>query len=212
MSRMRLVGAALVACGTLCAALAIAKDITTKKMVIKDNATHPEKRSVMVLSKDPTVLFSDAVAPDSAGAALHIYSATDDFCAILPGGSGWTSNKKHTLWKYKSKTTKNSAQIKNGHLQITIKSNVGFSLLDNGTQGTVNAQAKFGSGTKLCMRCTGNKKDTGKVFQGNDCVAAPCDTEPSICDPTVTTTTTSSTTSTTTPSAGIVLKLSLIHI
>lgn len=205
MSRIRLVGVAVVACGTLCAALAIAKDITTKKMLIKDNA-NTAKRSVQVLSKDPTVLFSDAIAPDSAGAALHIYSATDDYCAILPGGSEWTVNKKHTLWKYKNKLTKNSAQIKNGHLQITIKSNVGFSLLDNGTQGTVNAQAKFGLGTKFCMRCTGNKKDSGKVFQGQDCVAAPCDAEPSICDPTATTTTTSSTTSTTTPPPGIVLK------
>jgi len=195
--------------------LAMANDISTKAMVIKDN-TDTTKRSVQVQSKDLSVGVGDAGDPGTNGLALHVYSATDDFCATLPGGLEWTT-KAGKYWKYKNKATKNSAQIKAGGLKVQIKSGVTYSLLDNTTQGTVNAQVQFGvgTGTRFCMRCTGNKADTAKKFQGKDCVAAACDAEPSSCPPTTTTiTSTSTSTSTSTtcppgPPPALVLKGSL---
>jgi hypothetical protein len=200
----RLVGVSAALLVIASPALSGAADISTKKLLIKDNAV-AAKRRISVLSKDTGVQFSAADAPDTNGASLHAYSATDDFCVILgPGalaaGTGWKKTK--SSWQYKSKATKNSAQIKNGKLRVMIKSGVSFTLADNGTQGAVNVQVQFGTGTRYCMRCSAPKKDDTKKFLGKDCAAAACDPEPSFCSslgPTTTTTTTTSTTTSTAP-------------
>ena len=176
-----------------------ADDISAKKILIKDNAD-ATKRQVMVLSADASIAFADAVDPAAHGAALHVYSATEDFCAILPAGAEW-SNKKNKVWKFKSKATKTAAQLKAGRLFVTVKSGVTFTL-DEGTQGTVNAQVQFGAGTRFCLRCSGNKKDDAKKFLGKNCTAAACDAEPSSCEPPVGTTTTSTTSTPTTSVPG----------
>src|SRR5215813_13980355 len=80
--------------------LAMANDISTKAMVIKDN-TDTTKRSVQVQSKDLSVGVGDAGDPGTNGLSLHLYSATDDFCATLPGGVEWTT-KAGKYWKYKN--------------------------------------------------------------------------------------------------------------
>jgi hypothetical protein len=180
-----------------CVGQASAEDISAKKVSIKDNAD-PAKRQVQAQSADAGVLLVEADNPGANGASIHVYSATDDFCAILPASAtDWSTNGK--VWKYKNKTTKNSAQIGDGKLKVKIKSNVGYSLADDGTQGIVNVQVQFGDlGTRYCMRCSGNKKDDEGKFIGTDCAAAICDAEPSICDPNTTTTTTSTTSTSTT--------------
>jgi len=171
-----------------------AADISTKSLSIKD--TDPTKRQVSVSSADLAVTYADADDPGTNGATLHVYSATDDLCAVLPGGLLWKNTG--TKWKFKDKATRNSAQVKDGKLSVKIKSNVTFTL-DEAQQGTVNAQLQFGTGTKYCMRCTGNKKDEPGKFSAKACVAAACDPEPAGCPPPPpTTTTTSTTTSTTT--------------
>jgi hypothetical protein len=191
----------------VCAAQANAEDISAKKISVKDNAD-PAKRQVQIQSSDSGVLLIEADNPDVNGASIHVYSATDDFCAVLPSGADWSTNGK--LWKYKNKLSKNSAQIGDGKLKVKIKSNVDYSLADDGTQGVVNVQVQFGDlGTRYCMRCSGNKKDDEGKFIGSDCVAAICDAEPSICDPNTTTTTTptTSTSTTTVPQVpGVVLQ------
>jgi hypothetical protein len=190
MSKIRLAGISALALVSVCATLARATDISAKKIFIK------ESKQVQVLSVDSGVHFADAVDPAANGASLHVYSATDDLCVTLPSGADW-KNKKNKLWKYKSKATKNSAQLKDGKLLITIKSGVTYTLSDNGTQGAVNAQAQFGTGTRFCMRCTGAKKDTASKFLGKNCVAAPCSPEPSACGSATTPTTIVGATSTT---------------
>src|SRR5512143_2234583 len=110
------------------ATLALAADISTKKMSIKDN-TNPARRQVQVQSKDPAVMFSAADDPGTNGAAVHVYSATDDFCVTLAGGAAWKN--KGTSWKYADKLTKNGAQVKDGKLSVKIKSGVTFTLADN---------------------------------------------------------------------------------
>jgi hypothetical protein len=186
MAKTRSVGIAMVALATVCATLARAEDISTKKLFIKDHKTDPAKRQVQVQSKDGGVQFSEAGDPGTHGASLHVYSATDDFCVTLPSGAEWKN--------------------KDGNLLVKIKSGVTYTLVDNGTQGTVNAQVQFGTGTRYCMRCMGNKKDEALKFLGKDCAAAPCDSEPSICDPLATTTTTTPASTTTLQSGGTVLK------
>src|SRR5262245_15842479 len=133
MSKIRL-GIALVIVGT---ALAGAADVTTKKLLIKDQAD-PAKRQMQLQSKDLGVQYSQAGDPGTNGAALHVYSATDDFCLIPPGGPEW--GNKTTKWQYKSKATKNALQIKDGRIVVKIKSGVTYTLADDGTQGAVNAQ------------------------------------------------------------------------
>jgi hypothetical protein len=202
MMTIRLVGISAIALVAVCATLARAEDISAKKVFIKDNAD-ATKRLIQAQSVDVGVQFSEADDPSANGAALHVYSATDDFCAILPPGTDWVS-KNNKVWKYKNKGTKNTAQVKNGKLAVKIKAGVTYTLSDNGTQGTVNVQVQFGAGTRYCMRCTGNKKDEAFKFLGKDCVAAACDAEPSSCNPPIPTTTTSTmgiptTTSSTTP-------------
>ncbi|HXJ37154.1 MAG TPA: hypothetical protein VMS22_24260, partial [Candidatus Eisenbacteria bacterium] len=190
---------------TVGAALAGAADVTTKKLFIKDNAD-ASKRQIQVLSKDPSVLPSQAGDPATNGAALHVYSATDDFCLVLPGGSQWANKKGN--WLYKNKSTKNQLQLKNSKIVVKIKSGVTYTLSDNTTQGTVNAQLQFGTGTRYCMHCTGNKKDEALKFLAKDCAAAPCDPEPSACESV--TTTTGGGTTTTMPSGGSILKGALV--
>jgi hypothetical protein len=204
MSKIRLIISGIVVV-TMAVALASAADITTKKLFIKDNA-NPAKRVIQVLSKDTTIAFSQADDPATNGAALHVYSATDDYCLVLPGGPEWQSKK--SKWQYKNKTTKNALQIKDGKIIVKIKNDT-FPLSANGTQGMVNAQLQFGTGTRFCMRCPG-KKDDAKKFLGKDCVAAACDPEPSVCavgsGTSTTTVVGASTTSTTgcTPSGSVV--------
>lgn len=187
MSRILLGSIAVLGILGLAVAGARAADVTTKNMLIKDNPT-PTKRLVQVQSKDLSILGTDAGDPGTNGATLHLYSATDDYCAVLPPGSEWKLKKGK--WTYKGLLTKNTATIKDKLLLMKIKANVGYTLADNGTQGTVNAEVQFGNGTRFCMRCTGNKADTVKKFQGKDCAAAACDPEPSACPPPTTTTTT----------------------
>ncbi len=206
MSTMRLV--AVLAVGiTASATFARAADISTKKMFIKDNAD-AAKRQVAVMSNDAAIKFSDADDPATNGASLHLYSTTDDFCVTLPAGSDWVS-KKNKLWKFKDKSTKDSAQVKDGKLLVSIKSGVTFTLADNGTQAAVNAQLQFGTGTRYCMRCTASgKKNSAKKFLATNCAAAACDAEPSSCGSSGSSTTTttasgaSSTTATTLGSGG----------
>ena len=180
MSKIGRVGISTLMLLTASAAVARADDITTKKLFIKDS-TDPTKRQVQIQSIDPNVLISKVDDPGLHGAAFHFYSATDDFCMILSPGSDWV-NKSNKVWKYKNKATKNAAQVKDGKLGIKIKSGVTYTLADNGTQGTVNAEVQFGTGTRYCMRCTGNKKDDGSKFLGSACVTAACDPEPSACE------------------------------
>jgi len=196
MSKTWLATISTIALMTVSPAFAHAKDISAKKISIKDNA-NPAKRQVAVQSTDAGVLLTEADDPGANGASLHVYSATDDFCAILPAGANW----KHTSsqWKYANKATKTSAHVGNGKLVVKVKSGVTYTLADNGTQGTVNVQVQFGSGTRYCMRCSAAKKDNGKKFLAKGCAAAACDPEPSVCNPSSTTTTpTSTTTSSTT--------------
>jgi hypothetical protein len=195
---------ALIVAGT---ALARADDISAKKLSIKDAS--PAKRQLQVQSSDGGVTLSGADDPGTNGAAIHVYSATDDFCAILPAGAGW--QHKNSGWKYKSKATKASAQVGDGKLSVKLKSGVTYTLGDNGTQGTVNVQVQFGTGTRYCMKCVTAKKNTAKKYQAKACAPAACDPEPSVCNPSASTTTTTVTgTSTTTsncPSTpGTVLK------
>src|SRR5437867_2665252 len=204
MSRIWLAAISTVALMTISPAFAHAKDISAKKLSIKGNA-NPAKRQVAVLSTDAGVLLTEADDPGANGASLHVYSATDDFCAILPAGPSW----KHTSsqWKYANKATKSAAHVGDGKLAFKIKSGVTYTLADNGTQGTINVQAQFGSGTRYCMRCSAAKKDNAKKFFAKGCAAAACDPEPSVCNPSSTTTTT--TIPTCAPSGGQVVKGSL---
>jgi hypothetical protein len=195
MSRIWLVSITAIAIAFSFVNSAEAEDITTKKLLIKDN-TNVAKRQVQVQSKDVGVTLAEADDPSLLGAAVHLYSATDDYCVILPAGPDWSTNGKK--WKYKNRTTKNKAQVGDGKLRVKIKSGVTYSLIDNGVQGVVDTQVQFGAGTRYCMRCTGNKKDESTKFQAKDCAAVPCGAEPTICDSTVTTTTTTTSTTTTT--------------
>ena len=135
----------------LCSALVSAEDIAARRILIKDDAD-PTKRHVQVQSKDAGVQDSEAGDPGANGAALHLYTATDDFCAILPGGADWKNIG--TQWKYKNKATRNVAQVKNGKLLVKIRSAVTFTIADDSMQGPVNAQVQFGNGTRYCMKCT----------------------------------------------------------
>lgn len=216
MSKIRVVAMSALAALVASAGVVRAEDVSAKKIQIKDHLTKPEKRQIQVQSADLGITPADVGDPGTNGASLHVYSATDDFCATLPAGAEW--KVKNDKWTYKSKVTKNSAQVKAGKLLVKIKSGVTFTLADNTTQGTVNAQVQFGTGTRFCLKCPGNKKDEATKFLGKDCVAAPCDAEPPSCDPPGTTTTTSTTSAPTTtgapgttttstiPSGGVVLQ------
>ncbi len=159
-------------------ALVHAVDISAKKVSIKDNA-NVAKRQIQVQSNDGNVTLAGADTPGTNGAAIHVYSATDDFCAILSSGPNWKSTS--SVWKYANKATKNSAQVGNGKLSVKIKSGVTYTLADNGTQGPVNVQVQFGSGTRYCMRCSVAKKNNAKKYLAKGCAAAACDPEPSVC-------------------------------
>jgi len=184
------------------AAVAPAADVSTKKILIKDNAD-TTKRQVLVLSKDAGVAFADADTPSVGGASVHIYSATDAYCAILPPGANWKSPGGNK-WKYKDAASKNIAQIKDGRILVKIKEDtLDYSLADNAPpgQGAVNVQVQFGTGTRYCMRCGGTVvKDDAAKFLAKDCAATACDAEPGSCDPPNPTTTTSTSTSSTTTS------------
>jgi hypothetical protein len=196
MSKSWLAGIALV---TVCAGVAPAANISTKKLSIKD-AADVSKRQIQILSVDPGVLYSAAGNPSANGASVHVYSATDDECVIFPAGASPIWKNTTTKWQFKSKTTKNAVQIKNAKLIVKLKTGVTYSLADNMTQGAVNALVQFGTGTQFCMRCTGNKKDNASKFIGTACAAATCDPEPSPCVPPIPTTTTSTSTTTSTTS------------
>ena len=180
---------------SLSAALARAEDISTKSLSIKDK--DPLKRQISVSSADLGISYTDdGDDPATNGAQLHIYSATDNFCADLEPGLNWKDNGSKK--KYKNKITRNSAQIKDGKLSVKIKSNITYTL-DELTQGAVNVQVQFGSGTRFCMRCpTGNKKDEPGKYSAKACLLGACDAEPAC--PAPPTTTTSTTTTTTTSS------------
>jgi hypothetical protein len=172
----------------------VGEDVSTKSMTIIDNVVYPTKRKVIVQSLDPEVELSEAGDPSTNGASLHIYSSTDDFCAVLaPSATNW--KLKGGQWKFKAMGVKNSASIKNGKLVFKVGQDVTYSLADNGSQGPVNAVVQIGGGVRYCMRCTTPIKNDTKKYLDKLCTAAPCDAEPSSC-PTTTTTTTSTTTTT----------------
>lgn len=158
-----------------------AENISTKTLSVKDNAD-PAKRMVTLQSRDLGVTYTDAGAPDVDGAWVHVYSDTDDHCSYLAPGLDWTAN--NDIWKYKNKSTKDQAQLRDGKLQIKLRSSVAFSLADDMTQGAVHVQAQFGAtGVRYCMTCDAPIKDDVKMFRAKDCVAAACDDEPSLCGP-----------------------------
>src|SRR6266705_5264619 len=128
MSRFWLAGTSALALVIVCAALARAADISAKKILIKDN-TDATKRQVLVLSGDVGVQLIQADDPGTNGAAIHVYSTTDDFCVNLPAGADWENTG--SLLKYKNTTTKNSARIGDGKLLVKIKSGVTYSLADS---------------------------------------------------------------------------------
>jgi hypothetical protein len=202
---MKAVGIAALAM-VFAAGTSYAGDISAKKMLVKGNAD-PAKKQLQVQSSDASVTFTDAVDPDVEGAAIHVYSATDELCYVIPGGADWTE-KVGKSWKYKNKLTKNQIQIQDGKLQVKLRS--GVALTPSNPEGTYNVQVQLGDlGEKFCMKCTGASvtKDDDKKFQGKDCVAAVCDAEPPGCDTNVTTTTSTTTTSTTLPALpGTILK------
>ncbi|MFN2427432.1 MAG: hypothetical protein ABR587_13410 [Candidatus Binatia bacterium] len=207
MKRITIAGVSAALLVTMCTGPALADDVSTKKLQIKDHAD-PAKRQVQVFSKDAGVLYTDANNPGTDGMSIAVYSATDDLCIVLPGGPEWTE-KAGKSWKYKNKVTKNQAQIADGKLQVKIRSGVSFTLADDFPQDAVNVKVQFGNlGESFCMRCAAPlSKDDAKKFLGKDCIAAACDVEPALCDPTVTTTTTTSTTTTTLPALpGTILK------
>jgi hypothetical protein len=195
MSKIRLVALSALALVTAMAGTVRAEDVSAKKILIKDNA-NPAKRQLQLQSADPGVLSAEADDPITNGASIHVYSATDAQCVLLPGGPEWTLKKG--LWKYNNKITKNQVQMKDGKLIVKLKSGITYSLIDNGTQGAVNAQVQFGpAGSRYCMRCTATK-DTATQFMGKNCAATPCDAEPGSCSPVTTTSTTSTPTTSTT--------------
>ena len=193
-----IVGASALALLIIGAGRGRAEDVSTKTLSIKD--TDPAKRQIAVSSADPNVAYTEAVNPGANGATLHIYSATDDFCAVLDPGLLWKDTG--SKWKFKDKATRNSAQIKDGKFSVKIKSGITYTL-NEAQQGTVNAQVQFGigTGTKYCMHCTTAKNDEPGKFTAKGCVAAACDAEPSACPQPPTTTTTSSTTTSSTTTA-----------
>jgi hypothetical protein len=195
MMKFRMVAPAALALIGLSVVSVRAEDVSAKKVAIKDNAD-PTKRQVQAQSTDTNVEYSEADDPGTNGASVHAYSATDNFCVILPADGNWDDTG--TVWKYKNKATKNSAQIGDGKLKVKIKSGVTYTLAE-GSQGTVNVQVQFGAaGTRYCMKCTVGDPDDTKKFIGKNCVAAVCDAEPPGCDPVPTTTTSTTTTTTNT--------------
>src|SRR5438552_17402278 len=88
MSRIWLAAISTVALMTISPPFAHAKDISAKKVSIKVNAK-PAKRQVAVQSTDAVVLLTEADDLGANGASVHVYSATADYCAILPSGANW---------------------------------------------------------------------------------------------------------------------------
>ena len=210
MSKSWLVGVSAVLAVTVSPGLCPATDISAKKVSIKD--TNPAKEQIAVQSNDAGVLLTDADDPATNGASIHVYSASDNFCAILAPGADWKKTK--SAWKYANASTKNSAHVGDGKLSVKIKSGVTYPLSAT-MQGTVNVQVQFGTGTRYCMRCSGATKDTPQKFLAKACVAAACDPEPSSCSSlgTTTSTTVAATTTTvacTSSPTGTVVKGSLV--
>lgn len=168
----------------VCVPSARAVDISPSEMLIQA----VPKKSVKLASKDPAVQKSGAVEPDVFGASIHLYSATDDMCTILPPGANWVGGKFQ--WRYKNKATGAVAQIRDGSLSIKLTSGITFDLSDNDIQEAVNAQVRFGTGTKYCMRCSsqnmpgfvGTKLNTYKKYHAVRCFPDACDPEPSTCE------------------------------
>jgi hypothetical protein len=205
---MKSVGLAALAI-VLAASSANALDISTKKLQVKAHED-PAKKQFQAFSGDAAVTYEHAVAPDVDGASVHVYSATDDLCYLIPGGLDWTE-KVGKSWKYKNPTTKNQIQIADGKLQVKLRSNVDLFL--SAPEVEYNVVVQLGdAGEPFCMTCSGAGviRDDGIKFQGKECAAAACDAPPSVCNPNVTTTTTTSTTSTTLPALpGTILKVVL---
>ncbi len=208
MKRFRTISLSALVAIACSAATAGAGDISTKKLQIKDHSD-AAKRQVQVFSGDAGVLYSDADSPGTKGMSIHVYSATDDLCVVLPAHAEHWKEKAGKSWKYKNPDTKNQAQIANGKLQVKLRSGVNFSLADDFPQDAVNVQVQFGdAGERFCLRCSAPlARDDDQKLQGKDCAAAACDAESPGCLPTATTTTSTSTTTTTLPPLpGTVLK------
>jgi len=198
MQSTKIVGLSALLLVAVCAGGASAEDISANKILIKDKQIDPSKRQIMLMSKDPGVLYSEADSPGTKGASVHVYSDSDDYCTVLTAGPNWV-DKAGKSWKFKDKISKNQAQVQDGKLLVKIKSGISFSLFDDAPQGTVKATVQFGdAGSRYCMVCTTPKKDDVKQYLAVQCAAAPCGVEPGSCLPTPTTTTTTTTSTTTT--------------
>jgi hypothetical protein len=155
--------------------------VDAKKIFIKGNAD-PAKRQVQVMSKDLDVQFSEGDDPSVSGASVQVFSDIDNFCALLDPGPNWLNTG--TKWKFKDPVKKNVALFGDGKLKVKIKSGITYDVADFPVQqGTVHAQVQFGTGTRYCMQCPGNKKDDDKKFLGTDCVTTACGADYSPCHP-----------------------------
>jgi hypothetical protein len=168
----------------VCVPSARAVDISPQLILIKA----VPKKTITLRSADRAIQLSGAVEPDVSGATIHVYSATDDQCTVLPPGAGWAGGKSQ--WRFRDRATGAVAQIRDGSLSIKLISDVTFDISDNDSQNPVNAQVRFGNGTKYCMRCSGQnmggflgtKMDTNKEYFARHCFPDACDPEPPTCN------------------------------
>src|SRR5438045_63144 len=80
-------------------------DISAKKIMIS--------RQIRVSSRDGAIVVPYDANPS---AAIHVYSATDNFCFKLPAGRGWTD--AGSSWHYEDELTGNVASVKKGKLAM----------------------------------------------------------------------------------------------
>lgn len=176
MRSARLIAVSTVALVAAAVAAVSVQNVSTAKLLVRNTGA---KHQIVLQSTDAQITLAGVGDPVANGVAIHVYGASDDECLVLPGGSEW-KNKKGKTFRYKSKATKNVVLVKDGKLVVSLKS-VDYLLNDAGSQGAINAQVQFGTGTRFCMRCTGNKKDEATKVLGKACAAAACDPEPSTC-------------------------------
>jgi hypothetical protein len=157
-----------------------ATDISARGISIREGGklTH---RQVRVSSRDAAILLPNGVTPS---AAIHVYSANDDFCFKMQAGTGWTNDG--SSWAYADEGTGNVASVTNGKLVMNLKSGVAYSLND-APQAEVNVQVQFGDGQRYCLHCNGIEiiQNDARRYSGKYCSSSVCDAEPESCDPLV---------------------------
>ncbi len=156
-----------------------AREVSTSKMIVVDNAVE-SRRQIVLESRDPSIHIGEAFDPHLLGTSVHVYSDTDDLCVRLPAGESWKGNAR--LWRFRDRVTRNKALLRGGSMKILLKSDIAYSLADDGAQGTVNARVRFGSGTGFCLRCDTARRDDARQFKAKACAAVACDPAPSTCE------------------------------